>query len=242
MSRFFVPFPLNTNICYDLPADVCQHLKVKRIKTTETIELFNGDGYSYLACIEDFGKRHIQVKVTNRATKETESGLKIILAQGISSKERMDFTIQKTVELGVNQIMPLNTTRSIVHPGEERQAKKTVRWQDIAISACEQCGRNIIPEILPSLSLAEFLNTLPMADQYLFLSTRDAVSLKNLPPCTQNSSICILAGPEGGFSETEEEHIIAAGFTPIRLGPRVLRTETAAIVAMSAIQILWGDF
>ena len=242
MSRFFVPFPLNINTCYDLPADVCQHLKVKRIKATETIELFNGDSYSYLACIEDFGKRHIQVKVTDKITKATESDLKIILAQGISSKERMDFTIQKTVELGVNQILPLNTTRSIVHPGEERLAKKTARWQDIAISACEQCGRNIIPEVHSSLSLAEFLSTLPAADQYLFLSTRDAVSLKNLPQCAKNSSICILAGPEGGFSEVEEKHIITAGFTPIRLGPRILRTETAAIAAISAIQILWGDF
>ena len=242
MNRFFVPFDLCVNSSYELPADVCQHLKVRRIRIAEILELFNGDGYSYFATIEEMSKRHVQVKVTHKASKDTESELKLILAQGISSKERMDFTIQKTVELGISQIFPLNTSRSIVKPGEERLAKKTNRWQDIAISACEQCGRNTIPEIQSATSLPQFLNALPKADQYLFLSTREAVSLKRLPQLAHNNSICILAGPEGGFSEIEEENIIKSGFTPIQLGPRILRTETAAIAAISALQILWGDF
>ena len=242
MNRFFVPFALSVNNSYELPVDVCQHLKVRRIRATETLELFNGDGYSYFAVIEDMGKRHVQVKTTYRASKNTESELKLILAQGISSKERMDFTIQKTVELGISQIFPLNTSRSIVNPGEERLAKKANRWQDIAISACEQCGRNIVPEIQSATSLTQFLNVLPKADQYLFLSTREAVSLKSLPSINHNSSICILVGSEGGFSEAEEKEIITSGFIPIQLGPRILRTETAAIAAISALQILWGDF
>ena len=242
MNRFFVPFTLNTDSHYDLPDNVCQHLKVRRIRTTETLELFNGDGFSYFAVIEEIGKRHAQVKITHKSSKNTESALSIILAQSISSKERMDFTIQKTVELGVNRIIPLRTARSIVNPGEERLAKKIFRWQDIAISACEQCGRNKVPQIESTISLSDFLHSRPPADQYMFLSTRDAVSLKDIATSSKPNSICILTGCEGGFSKAEENEIITAGFSPIRLGPRILRTETAAIAAMSAMQILWGDF
>lgn len=240
MPRFFVPFALETHQDYRLPESVLHHLNVRRLKVDESITLFNGDGFSYLAKITLLAKREGMVQILESSKPKNESPLSILLAQGIASKDRMDFVLQKCVELGVSEFQPLVTTRSMTHLNEEREAKRLSRWQEIVISACEQCGRNIVPTVLPVKTLPEFLANLPSQDAYWVLSIAKNNGLKNVTDVPKN--VCLLTGPEGGLSEQEEELAFSQGFEPMTLGPRILRTETAAMSAVASMQTLWGDF
>ncbi len=243
MARFYVPFRLTVGDEYALPDGVVRHFHVRRIRSGDQVELFNGDGFVYSVQIENMAKREIAVCVIACNKANNESALEIILAQSISSGERMDFTLQKSVELGVNRIYPLATQRSIVQLNDTRAEKKVARWQEIVVSACEQSGRAVVPEVCGVQSLELFLKQLPEAEVYLLLSPVGAMRLKSIVETyLAPRRVCVLIGPEGGLTQEEEEQAMAAGFLPILLGERVLRTETASLAIMSALQILWGDF
>ncbi|WP_434776948.1 16S rRNA (uracil(1498)-N(3))-methyltransferase [Neisseria sp. Ec49-e6-T10] len=242
MARFFVPFVLNIDTLYSLPDEVVRHVMVRRFKQDEIIELFNGDGFVYQAIITSLSKRSVEVLITQSEKINNESNLHIGLAQSISSGERMDFTLQKCVELGVNEFWPIQTQRSIVQLDEKRAQKRVMRWQDIVVSACEQSGRTTVPIVHPITTFELFLKHLPQQTKHIMLSVVKKQSLKNYSKELDQNSWCLLVGPEGGLTELEEQQAMDKGFEPVTLGPRVLRTETAAIAAVSAMQTLWGDF
>lgn len=232
-SQVLVP---NTSIILDDNAG--RHVaKVLRLGNGAPLRLFDGQGGEFNALIKEIGKREVIVTVGEHRAIEVESPLIVTLAQGISKGERMDFTIQKAVELGVQRIVPLDTERSVVNLKGERRDKKLDHWRGVIISACEQCGRNTLPELLPMQSLNSWLTT-PQAGTGLLLDHRAQGTVTTLE---QPTAFTLLIGPEGGLSETERTKAYEAGYTGLCLGPRVLRTETAALTALAVLQSQWGD-
>jgi 16S rRNA (uracil1498-N3)-methyltransferase len=203
------------------------------------LTLFDGRGAEYAARITQVEKSGLTLAVSERREVSRESPLRVTLAQGISSGERMDYTVQKCVELGVAAIQPLLTQRSVVRLSGERADKRAAHWQIVAIAACEQCGRNHVPPVLPVQPLTQWLST-PPAGARILLAPQAATPLRELP--RPQGPITLLVGPEGGWDDTETAAAMRAGFAPLALGPRVLRTETAAAAALAAMQALWGDF
>lgn len=230
--------PLTAGSQLLLDDDAANHVgRVLRMQPGQSILLFNGDGNNYPAIISEVSKKQVSVTVAEVATNPVESPLRIHLGQAISRGDRMDFAIQKAVELGVSAITPLFTERCGVKLDAERLQKRTEQWQKIAISACEQSGRSIVPEVHAALPLAEWLNQQTNALK-LTLDPRAVATIKTLTPA---SEIRLVIGPEGGFTEHEVSATAAAGFNGIQLGPRILRTETAALTAISALQLQFGD-
>lgn len=239
MPRFFVPADLCEVNAFSLPDATARHVQVLRCQPGELIELFDGRGLVYEAEIMAMGKKNVDVMIHDCKTVTVESPLTITLLQSVSSSERMDLTIQKSVELGVSVIQPVLSERSSQRLGGERATKKRERWQDIAIAACEQCGRTVVPEIRPVLDLASALGGVAADDLKLLMSLCRPLALNEF---TRPRAVTLLIGPEGGLSATEEEVAIRYGFAAFSLGPRVLRTETASLAALAAMQTLWGDF
>jgi len=227
-----------------LPRSQARHaLRVLRLKAGAAITLFNGDGAEYEAVIDKAAEDGLVVIVRDVRAADREGPLAVTLAQAVSSGERMDFTLQKAVELGVSSIQPLATNRSIVHLDTERAAKRVLHWQSVVISACEQSGRNRVPTVEPLRGFDSWVRGLgrrPAGAHRLLLSPRGAVRLRDLE--RPAAGVMLLAGPEGGLAPEEEKDALAAEFSVVRLGPRVLRTETAALAALAALQTLWGDF
>lgn len=240
MPRFYLAAPLTSGQSLELPENVVRHLHVLRLREGEEITLFNGNGLSYPARLLSIAKRQAVAEVMAEQTCENESPLAIQLIQAVSSGERMDFTLQKSVELGVTDIFPVSSSRSIVKLSGERAEKRIERWQEIVIAACEQSGRNRIPTVHPLLPLTQRLQQLPDSDVRLLMGLHHPQSLKDIAPPPQR--ITLMIGPEGGWSQEEEQTAFQTGFRSILLGKRVLRTETAALAAIAAMQILWGDF
>jgi len=238
--RFYLDQPLALGARFSLPAGPARHaVRALRLMADDTVILFNGQGGEYTACIERIQKDEVAVSVTGFADIERESRLRVMLAQGISSGERMDYTLQKAVELGVSAIQPIAAKRSVVKLAGERADKRVAHWQGVVASACEQCGRNRVPTVAPPLTLAHWLGQ-RTGGRLLFLSPLAEARLADLPlPVAPD---WLVAGPEGGFEADEIAALHAAGAIPVRLGPRVLRTETAAPAALAAMQTLWGDF
>jgi len=225
-----------------LPEPSAHHAaRVLRLVPGDPVRIFSGDGSEWAARIAAVAKSGVTVLVSERFERDVEASLTVTLAQGISARERMDFTLQKAVELGVAQIQPLETQRSVVRLKEERASRRVEHWQNLVIAACEQCGRNRIPEVLGIEAFSNWLGTLDSADsrQRLLLSPAAQTRLRDLAP---PAGVVLLVGPEGGLAAEEQELAQACGFTPVRLGPRVLRTETAALAAVAAMHALWGDF
>ncbi len=224
------------------PAQAHHALRVLRLKAGDAVTLFNGDGAEYGAVIASAAKNALSVKVGERRAVERESRLEIVLGQALSSGERMDYTVQKAVELGVAAIDPLSASRSVVRLDTERAAKRASHWQSVVIAACEQCGRNRVPPVAPVVALDAWLAQRGSRDAALrvLLSPQAETQLRDLPK--PDGAVVLLAGPEGGFTREEEILARGGGFTSVRLGPRVLRTETAAVAALAAMQTLWGDF
>jgi len=214
-------------------------LHVLRLVAGDAVTLFDGRGTEYSATITRAGKAGVDLTVHDRRAVSRESPLVVTLAQGISSGERMDYTVQKAVELGVVAIQPLLTARSVVRLAQERAHKRMAHWRAVTISACEQCGRNFIPEINGLCDFSRWLGRSP-GGLRLLLSPRAQVRLHDL--ARPAGGVLLLAGPEGGLSPEEENAAVNTGFQAVRLGPRVLRTETAAVAALAAMQTLWGDF
>lgn len=241
IPRIFHSVPLASHQALVLPQAAARHAGgALRLRPGDALVLFDGTGGEYPARVLRTGKREMVVTLDGHQAVERESPLPVTLAQGIAGAERMDFAVQKSSELGVVAIQPLACLRS-PPLGAERAAKKTEHWQRVAISACEQCGRNRIPGVPPVLPLRRWLTTLPPAaagEQRWVLLPEGGQALKHLPPPNR---LLLLVGPEGGFAPEEAMDITAAGFRPVALGPRILRTETAGIAALGAIQALWGD-
>ncbi len=240
MPRFYVDFALSPDSVVELPDNVVRHLNVLRVKNTEEIVLFNGNGKSYPALPEVLEKRRASVRILREESTDNESPLNITLVQAVSAAERMDFTLQKSVELGVAEIRPVISERCVVRLSGERAEKRVARWQEIVVSACEQSGRNIVPKVLPLTTYAQALQQLPQETAKLLMSLNRAQKLSDVQP--QSGKVVFMVGPEGGWTEKEEQQAFDAGFQSVTLGKRVLRTETASLAAIAAMQTLWGDF
>ncbi len=218
--------------------DAANHAgKVLRMQAGEALELFNGDGNNYAAVIIEVGKKQLVVDIQSSSENPIESPLKLHLGQGISRGDRMDFAIQKAVELGVSEITPLFTERCGVKLDADRLEKKREQWQKIVISACEQSGRSVVPPVHMPVTLEKWLG---QADNCLKL-TLDPWTSATIKQLSPTDRLRLVIGPEGGFSDREVAATTLAGFQPVRLGPRVLRTETAALTAIAALQLQLGD-
>lgn len=240
MPRFYVDFALSPDSVVELPDNVVRHLNVLRVKNTEEIVLFNGNGKAYPALPEVLEKRRASVRIVREEATDNESPLNITLVQAVSAAERMDFTLQKSVELGVAEIRPVISERCVVRLSGERAERRVARWQEIVVSACEQSGRNIVPKVLPLTTYAQALQQLPQETTKLLMSLNRAQKLSDVQP--QSGKVVFMVGPEGGWTEKEEQQAFDAGFQSVTLGKRVLRTETASLAAIAAMQTLWGDF
>jgi len=224
-----------------LDANASSHLvRVLRAKKDTAIILFNGDGFDYFCRTLDDNPKNTSVSVESKKETSSESNLKITLLQGLSRLDRMETTIQKSVELGVNRIIPVLCQRSNTKLSHEKQIKKTAHWRNIAISACEQSGRCIIPEITDVFALNDIISNLEQDAFKIILNPEVTTSLKEVTFSEQ--SIEIFIGPEGGLNNDEIGFLAENHFQNICFGPRILRTETAGPAVISALQMLWGDF
>lgn len=237
--RIYVEQALRRGQTLTLPQNASHHIsRVLRMRAGQRLYVFNGCGGSYLAQIVALSKRQVDVLLLEFKDEQRESTLHITLAQGVSRAQHMDYTLQKAVELGVSKIVPVITEFGNVQFDQQREQKKLLHWQLIIISACEQSGRNRLPEILAPVPLSRWLE-IDSNSVKVLLQPGAAQRLTGLQ--LVNSSLSLLSGPEGGFSRAEEEQAVACGYVAVELGPRVLRTETAAVAAISACQTLWGD-
>ncbi|HEZ5140626.1 TPA: 16S rRNA (uracil(1498)-N(3))-methyltransferase [Neisseria meningitidis] len=240
MPRFHLPENLSVGQTVNLPDNIVRHLNVLRIRPNENITLFDGKGKAHAARLTILEKRRAEAEILREETADTESPLNITLIQSISSGDRMDFTLQKSVELGITAIQPVISERCIVRLDGERAAKRLARWQEIVISACEQSGRNTVPPVLPIIGYREALDKMPSESTKLIMSINRARKLGDIHH--PSGAIVFMVGPEGGWTEQEEQQAFDAGFQAVTLGKRILRTETAALAALAAMQTLWGDF
>ena len=240
IPRIYHPESLEYQTQCQLSEDAANHVgRVLRMVEGEQLELFDGSNHIYPAIITESNKKSVKVNILGRELSDKESNLKIHLGQVISRGERMEFTIQKSVELGVNVITPLWSERCGVKLDGERMDKKIQQWQKIVIAACEQCGRNVVPEIRPLMKLQDWCAEDDGAIK-LNLHPRAQHSIKTLSIIPKDG-VRLLIGSEGGLSEQEIVQTQQKGFTEILLGKRVLRTETASLAAISALQIYFGD-
>jgi 16S rRNA (uracil1498-N3)-methyltransferase len=244
-SRFYCPDKLGNGAELNLPTETGNHaIRALRLGVGDPVVLFDGHGGEYQARISRVERGIVTVKTEIFVDRGTETPIQLVLAQGLSSGERMDFTIQKAVELGVSGIQPLATERSVMKLAGERATRKTRHWQKIAISACEQCGRNRLPLVHEPAPLDAWLSqqkrTPDEEELRILLSPEADGTLDTLPANAKR--VVLLTGPEGGLSKSETDAALTWNFQSIRLGPRTLRTETAALAALAAIQLRWGDF
>jgi len=240
VTRVYVETPITTGKPLLVEGNAANHImRVLRLRSGDLLTVFDGSGGEYGARIEDFRKDSVVVSVQENRAADRESPLSLTLAQGISRGERMDWVIQKATELGTTRIIPVSTKRSVVRLDEKQAEKKSQHWRGVAIAACEQCGRNRIPDVTAPV---DFYNLLPpdnSGSTRLLLSPSGELRIDDLKDI--GSGVTVLIGPEGGLEDVEQEAAIHAGFKAVRLGPRVLRTETAAIAALTILQRYFGD-
>lgn len=239
--RFFCDAKLGPGAQLDLPDSAAHHAqRVLRLKAGDKVTLFNGDGHDYVCELLRVSKEGVSAKISGQTLIERESPLNVTLAQCISSGDRMDLTLQKSVELGIAHIQPLAAERSVVKLSGERAEKRLQHWQNVVISACEQSGRALVPKVLLPMPL---LHWLAQQDDYTLKLILNPFTERRLHDLAQpQGPICLLIGCEGGFAPGEVTAALHAGFTDVKLGPRILRTETAGLAALTALQTLWGDF
>ncbi|RPJ45903.1 MAG: 16S rRNA (uracil(1498)-N(3))-methyltransferase [Betaproteobacteria bacterium] len=242
MTRIYFPDAIPDHGVCDLPTAKAHHVAhVLRLAPGDPVVLFDGRGTVYDAQVIHCARGAVRVRVGAGRREDRESPLQVILAQAVSSGERMDYTIQKAVELGVMVVQPLLSERCVVRLAGERAAKRVAHWQAVVAAACEQCGRNQVPAVHSLLPLTDWLQQPAAAGGLrILLAPGAATGLRQLE--RPAGSVTVLAGPEGGLTGAEAADAARAGFLPLRLGPRVLRTETAAVALLAAMQTLWGDF
>lgn len=237
MTRVYVPGPLVAGRALALPPAAARHVaQVLRLSAGAAVVLFDGTGGEYDAVLDAVERRMVHVRVVAHRAVERESRLALTLAQCVSKGERMDYAIQKAVELGVTRILPVLSARSVVKLDAVRWERKLDHWRGIIIAACEQCGRNRVPELAPAVPLPGWLASGDGLRLVLAPTARDGVGALTPAP-----AVSLLVGPEGGLSEEEIALARQHGCTPVRLGPRVLRTETAGVAALAVLQAVWGD-
>lgn len=239
IPRIHQPGPLPAHGQLELTTAATHYvIRVLRLSVEQPLILFDGSGGECAVRIVDISKRKVRVQIEGFHDREVESPLSVTLLQGISKGERMDYTIQKATELGITRIIPLITERCNVRLDDARQEKKCEHWRSIAVSACEQCGRNRIPVIDLPLPLLTALQD-DQDDLRLVLDPQGGQSLASIH--ASPAAVRVLIGPEGGLSDTEMLIAERAGYQGVRLGPRILRTETAGLAALSLLQMKWGD-
>nr|WP_206951139.1 16S rRNA (uracil(1498)-N(3))-methyltransferase [Trinickia acidisoli] len=246
MPRFFVDSDFQSGDAVALPDEVARHVQVLRLTTGDALTLFNGRGGQYEARLVEVGRRNALAQIGAFASVEVEAPYRITLAQGIAGGDKMDWLIEKAVELGVSRVAPLATARGVVRLSAERASRRHAHWQGIVRAACEQCGRNRMPEVDPACDLYNWLEMLPRSGDpgalRLMLSPRASIAFETLPGTPPSAGVTLLIGPEGGLSPEEEDAAVAHGFTPLSLGPRVLRTETAGMAVLAALAARWGGW
>jgi 16S rRNA (uracil1498-N3)-methyltransferase len=236
--RLYVALPLAPGRELDLPAEATAHVaRVLRLGPGDPVVLFNGDGRDYPGQLLVASRHGARVRVDHAGELEGEPPLRLHLAVGVSRGERMDFVIQKAVELGVASIRPLFTERSVVRLDAARAERRHSHWHGVLVAACEQSGRRRLPRLHEAQALADWLPTI--AGSALLLDPRAERSLATLP--APHGEVTLLVGPEGGLSADERARAARSGLVAVRLGPRILRTETAPLAALAAMQVLWGD-
>jgi 16S rRNA (uracil1498-N3)-methyltransferase len=239
LTRVYLDAPLEAGAGVTLTGSAARHLtRVLRLRPGQALTLFNGRGGEYAATLEALHGQKVAVAVGEMSAIERESPLTLTLAQGVSRGERMDLIVQKATELGASRIVPLLTERSVVRLSASQAARKLEHWRAIAIAACEQSGRNRLPELSPPLSLSEFVSGAAGTTR-LLLSPTGTKSLDDVP--RPAAGMTVLIGPEGGLTDHEQQAALRAGFVAVRLGPRVLRTDTAAVTAIALLQREFGD-
>ncbi len=241
--RFYSPETLSVGACVALSESAARHAaRVLRLREGDALILFDGRGGEFLARIARCGRDEVVAEMQTWRDRECESPLEITLVQALQAGEKMDLTVQKAVELGAQRIVPVASQRSVVRLEGDRARRRVEHWRAVAASACEQCGRNRVPEISELESLRQWLGRpFDHSALRLMLDPRSDNTLQTLVRPTGGLRVELLIGPEGGFAPEEEAMAVKAGFAGIRLGPRVLRTETAGLAALAAIQCLWGD-
>lgn len=240
IPRIYQPVPLQEGITVTLNESASHHLaNVLRIKVGDRIVMFNGEGGEYAAHVIAVKRKLVEVEIDVFTPREVESPIRIELAQSIARGEKMDLIVQKAVELGVAGITPIITARTTVRLNGKREEKRLDHWQQVAVSACEQCGRNQLPWVDAPVSLQKWLSKEKQADYRFVLSPNmgEPAPVEIAP----GSSVSILVGPESGLDEEEIAFALGRGFHPLNLGPRVLRTETAGLAAITALQCRYGD-
>ena len=240
LTRVYVEETLNAGRPCVVSGPAANHImRVLRLRDGDALTLFDGRGGEYGGRINGFRKDSVQVDVQEHRPLERESSLELSLIQGISRGERMDWVMQKATELGVQRILPVFTERSMVKLDERQSERKVGHWRSIVVAACEQCGRNRVPDIAAPGSVFDALRAAGATEATrILLSPTASLRVHELP---NPSKVTLLIGPEGGLAENESEAAIRFGFTPMQLGPRILRTESAAIAALAALQQRFGD-
>jgi 16S rRNA (uracil1498-N3)-methyltransferase len=239
VTRIHVDAPLSVGQQIVLPEQAATHLmRVLRLRAGAALTLFNGQGGEYAAELLALERGTARAAIIKQVPIERESPLRLILLQGISRGERMDLIVQKATELGIERLVPIAAEHGIVRLDPIQGIRRVEHWQSIAISACEQCGRNRVPHIDPVVTLAKALDALPAEGARLLLDPEGAMTLATVPVA---GAATVLIGPEGGWSETERRLCERTGISACRLGPRVLRTETAPLAVLAALQALHGD-
>ncbi|HTY03098.1 MAG TPA: 16S rRNA (uracil(1498)-N(3))-methyltransferase [Rhodocyclaceae bacterium] len=241
IPRFHCPFPLAPGAVVDLPPEAAHHAtKVLRMSEGDGVTLFDGRGGEWFGRLRRAGKA-VTVALETFDGADREPPITITLAQGLPAADKMDWIVQKGVELGVARIVPVVTRRSVIRLSGERMERRVAHWQAVAVAACEQCGRNRVPEVSALVDLPQFLGTAAVDNGIrLLLAPEAGARLADLP--NPAGPVTLLVGPEGGFEEGEVAAAASTGFHALGLGPRVLRTETAGMAALVAMLTLWGDF
>lgn len=242
--RFFVSATLVPGLTIALPREVAHHVLVRRLPKESEIALFNGHGGEFVAEITELGKADAIVFIRDFIDREVELPYSVTIAQAMSSSEKMDWTVEKCVELGASSIVPLDADRSVVRLAGERAHRRQAHWAAIVRAASEQCGRNTLASLYPLQPLRDFVANHP-ARLKLLASPRARVHITDVlrahPQPIEGQTVTVVIGPEAGLSDGEEAAAIDAGFTPVSLGPRVLCTETAAPAVLAMIQAVWGN-
>lgn len=239
MPRFYCPGPLAAGVTAELPEAVAHHLHVVRMQAGAALTLFNGEGGEFSAELVEIGKRRAVARVDAHLPREAELPYAITLAQALPEAAKMDWIIEKAVELGVAAIAPLAAQRCVVRLAGERAAKRQAHWQGVIVAASEQCGRNRLAELAELADLAAWIARRDH-QRPILLTPRAAQSLPDWARQQPPQALSLLIGPEGGFTSEEEDAAIAGGALPLSMGPRILRTETAGIAAVAALNALWG--
>ena len=240
--RFYNPPPLPSGAAFELPPEAAHHAhRVLRLRVKDPVQIFDGEGNALNATIGEISGKRVVLEGLNPCATEPQPPLHIVLAQAMCSSEKMDWVVQKATELGAAEIQPVQTQRSVAKLSGERIERRTEHWRGVTIAACEQCGRNVLPQVHAPREFSAWLAQGRGIPGTGYILLPEAATTLHEQPALQGK-VTLLIGPEGGFSVDEARLARQVGFVPIRLGKHVLRTETAAIAGIAALQTLWGDF